>query len=113
MAAAVTLVKKGSTTIGSQVGPSASTDLIFEAVHVTLAATLDWIECDDGANAQTQLVRRPVGAVFSATNAVGAAITGEADGIRLAVSGTKLIFTGDGGTEAAAEFDVIIIGFPA
>lgn len=111
-AAAVTLVKLGSTSLGSQHGPLASTDLIFEFVHVTLAETLDWIECG-GASPQTQMVRRPVGAIFSATNAEGAAITGEAEGIRLAVSGTKVIFTGDGGTEAAAEFDVIIVGFPA
>jgi len=109
-AGAVTLTKLGSTTLGSQFAPIARTDLAFEFVHVKLAETGDWIECG-GATPQTQIVRRPVGGVFSSTEAVSAALVAEAQGVRCAVSGTKLVFTGGTGTEANAEFDVIVIGF--
>lgn len=107
---AVTLTKKGSTTLRSQYGPSASTDLIFEVVHVKLAESGDWIECG-GTTAQTQVVRQPVAAVFSSTNDIAAALVGEAQGVRAAVSGTRVVFTGGTGVELNAEFDVIIVGF--
>lgn len=113
-AAAVTLVKKGSTTLGSQHGPSAATDLIFEMVHVTIATTADWIECG-GATPQTQMVRRPVGAVLYPTESVASKAAGIGDGttgVYAAVSGTTIVISCDG-TIANAEFDVIIVGFPA
>lgn len=112
MAAAVTLTKLASTTLGSQHEPVAGTDLIFEFVHVKLAATADWIECG-GSTPQTQIVRRPVAVVFSSTEAISAALVGESQGVRAAISGTKVVFTGGTGTEENAEFDVIIVGFPA
>lgn len=110
-AGAVTLVKKGSTTLGSQFEPSATTDLVFEIVHVTLGETTDWIECG-GTSPQTQIVRRPVGAVMMPTEAVAAALVADETngGVYAAVSGTKLIFTA-AGTIADAEFDVLIVGF--
>lgn len=108
-AGAATLVKKGSTTLGSQFEPSASTDLVFEAVHVTLAETGDWIECG-GTSPQTQIVRRPIAALMTATETVSGVLVGSAGGAWCAVSGTKVIFT-SAGTIANAEFDVIIVGF--
>jgi len=110
-AAAVTLVKKASTTLGSQLAPSSNTDLIFEVVHVTLAETADWVECG-GASPQTQFVRRPIAAFITAADAVGAALVGEAQGINVTISGTKVVFTGGSGTEASATFWVLIVGLP-
>jgi len=109
-AAAVTLVKKATATLGSQFGPAASTDLLFEVVHVTLAETTDWIECG-GASPQTQIVRRPIAAFITAADIVGAQLVGSSDGCNVSVSGTKLIFTGGGGTEANATFWVLIVGW--
>lgn len=107
-AAAVTLTKKSSTTLGSQHGPTASTDLIFEVVRIKMAETTDWIECG-GASPQTQMVRRPVAAFITGADLVGSTAMAATSGIFTTISGTKVLLTG-GGTVENAYLWVLIVG---